>query len=638
MPKDFTQDIFTGTPNDDLFSGTPGNDTFKGRDGLDTVIFSGSVGGYRISLVNGKIKVVDIDSSDGDTGTDLLSSIELLRFAEGDFSTRILSSTTQDEWLVNTHTAGAQYGAEVTALSDGGYVITWTSVGQDGSDDGVYAQRYDAAGARMGGEFKVNTTTVNSQLSPAITALAGGGFVIAWVGDATNGSAAGAIYLQQYNASGAAVGAEYKIDAATVDDNWQLSIDGMADGGFIVTWTSYFSPSGNAYFQRFGAGGGSGEPTLISADSGMSDVTTLENGDYVLSWITSGGESGLSINSQLYGAAGNLLGSQNQIDVSASSQFSYSTTALEDGGYLTAWISNDGDNGTRIHTQRYDASGTEAGNETVIEAGGPYQHVSSPTVAGLKNGGYVLAWQTDLGLGSGDDVYVQVFNENGAKVGDEIRVNKVADGAQWFPSIATLENGNFVITWQDSADDEWNIEAQQFNPDAIPYAQGMEITGTAENDIINCDAGTQKMHGLVGRDTLAGGAGSDTILGGSGNDTLTGGAGIDTFVFDTSIPGGSRIRNSDLITDFSTQDVIRLDVNVFSQLYDQADARLLAKHFRANATGSAVDGNDYILYNTATGALFYDADGNGAGEKLQFAVIGESIHPTLTAADFFVGF
>jgi Ca2+-binding RTX toxin-like protein len=51
-----------------------------------------------------------------------------------------------------------------------------------------------------------------------------------------------------------------------------------------------------------------------------------------------------------------------------------------------------------------------------------------------------------------------------------------------------------------------------------------------------------------------------------------------------------------------------------------------------NAT--ALDSNDHIIYNNNTGALFYDADGNGVGAAVKIALIGN--HAALTAADFLV--
>ena len=71
----------------------------------------------------------------------------------------------------------------MTALNDGGFVVTWMSNNQDGSDWGIYGQRYAADGAPSGNEFLINNHTQYSQYEPSVTALADGGFVVAWQSD-----------------------------------------------------------------------------------------------------------------------------------------------------------------------------------------------------------------------------------------------------------------------------------------------------------------------------------------------------------------------------------------------------------------------------------------------------------------------
>ena len=76
----------------------------------------------------------------GDEGTDTNSGIETFRFADGDIH------NSPEEFRVNTYLLGTQYNTSITALTDGGYVVSWESLGQDGSENGIYAQRYDING------------------------------------------------------------------------------------------------------------------------------------------------------------------------------------------------------------------------------------------------------------------------------------------------------------------------------------------------------------------------------------------------------------------------------------------------------------------------------------------------------------
>ena len=138
--------------------------------------------------------------------------------------------------------------------------------------------------------------------------------------------------------------------------------------------------------------------------------------------------------------------------------------------------------------------------------------------------------------------------------------------------------------------------------------------------------GVDNLLGGAGADRLVGGAGNDTLNGGLRNDVLTGGLNNDLFVFNTALAG-----NKDTITDYyAPQDTFRLENAIFTRLGAGVHA-LNPLFFKA---GAATDANDYILYNKASGALFYDVNGNGAGGAIQFALLTN--HPTLTAADFYV--
>jgi Ca2+-binding RTX toxin-like protein len=131
-------------------------------------------------------------------------------------------------------------------------------------------------------------------------------------------------------------------------------------------------------------------------------------------------------------------------------------------------------------------------------------------------------------------------------------------------------------------------------------------------------------------DVIVGGAGDDTLNGGLGKDTLTGGAGADRFDFSAAL---SAAANVDTITDFATgTDSIGLD----SDLLGLAEGALEEGAFISGAgRTTAADAGDRIIYNTTTGALYFDADGAGGVAAIQFATLTGS-PDALTAADFAV--
>ncbi len=132
--------------------------------------------------------------------------------------------------------------------------------------------------------------------------------------------------------------------------------------------------------------------------------------------------------------------------------------------------------------------------------------------------------------------------------------------------------------------------------------------------------------------TIIGNGGNNTLNGGGGNDTLTGGLGQDIFRFDTAL---SATTNLDTISDFNlVDDTIQLENAIFAKFLSTGS--IDPTTLRAGADfKTAADSNDYLIYNTTNGALYYDADGSGtASAAIKFATL--TTHPTLTAADFVI--
>jgi Ca2+-binding RTX toxin-like protein len=161
-------------------------------------------------------------------------------------------------------------------------------------------------------------------------------------------------------------------------------------------------------------------------------------------------------------------------------------------------------------------------------------------------------------------------------------------------------------------------------------AAANSLVGGDGNDILSGGDGSDTLSGGNGNDQLGGGNGNDILTGGAGNDILTGNAGLDTFRFSSALNGST---NVDRLPDFSVvDDRLELENAVFTKL--ATTGVLSASFFRANTSGTASDGNDYVLYETDTGKLFYDADGSGAGLKVLVATLTGM--PVLSAADIFV--
>ena len=157
------------------------------------------------------------------------------------------------------------------------------------------------------------------------------------------------------------------------------------------------------------------------------------------------------------------------------------------------------------------------------------------------------------------------------------------------------------------------------------------------NDAFGTAPGTQDINlefriitGTNGDDLLIGSTVNDALLGGDGNDIMSGREGRDIFVFDTS---PDSITNRDTIEDFTSgEDLIGLDSSIFSGL--GTGGILSPENFLANVSGLSSDENDYLLYNTTTGALLFDADGNGEGAAVEFAILTNKVE--INSNDFMI--
>ncbi len=155
------------------------------------------------------------------------------------------------EFRVNTYTAGDQEFSSVGVDGSGNFVVTWSSNGQDGGGYGVYGQRFAAGGAKVGGEFRVNTWTADNQEYAQVAVDTAGNFTVVWASNNQDGAGWSA-RAQQYSAAGTPIGSEFRITTyiSTSQQYPCVALDGL--GHVVVAWYGNHGtdPSG-VYFQRY---------------------------------------------------------------------------------------------------------------------------------------------------------------------------------------------------------------------------------------------------------------------------------------------------------------------------------------------------------------------------------------------------
>jgi len=328
------------------------------------------------------------------------------------------AATDHPEFLVNTWTTYSQGYPRVASFSDEGFLVVWQSWTQDGSDFGVYGQRFDKDGNKVGLEFQVNTWTTGDQQYPSVAALSDGEFVVVWESVGQDGSGYG-VYGQRFDKNGNKVGLEFEVNTWTTGDQRYPSVAALSDGGFVVVWESVGQDRNGycVYGQRFDKNGGKVGPEF--------QVNTYTTGDQQHPFITS-----------------------------------ISDKSISDNGFIVVWQSGcnspgctpqDG-SGYGVYGQRFDKNGGKLGDEFRVNTW-TIDCQWFPSIASLADGGFVVVWESVGQDGDGYGVYGQKFDKDGKEVGSEFQVNTWTIDYQWFPSIASLAKGGFVVVWQSLGQD-----------------------------------------------------------------------------------------------------------------------------------------------------------------------------------------
>jgi len=296
----------------------------------------------------------------------------------------------------------------IASLDSGGFVATWIKSGR------VWARLFDGQGKALSGDFEVDSGSSHVRLWPEVSGLTDGGFIVTWTSDLQDGSLKG-VYAQRFDSAGNMSGSEFRVNLRTEGDQQASSVAGMEDGGFVIVWTAQYQPGGNFYdicAQRYDAEGISqGTEFIVNsynrATQTSASVAGLADGGFVIAWISEGVDGNgneYGISAQRYDAPGNRVGGEFLVNSHvAGNQMEPSITAMTDGGFVISWQSEGQDgSGYGVYAQRYDAEGKPLRAFAGLDITGDS---SSQSLAGLATGDRIDGREGDDTLSGldGDD-------------------------------------------------------------------------------------------------------------------------------------------------------------------------------------------------------------------------------------------
>jgi hypothetical protein len=300
---------------------------------------------------------------------------------------------------------------------DGDFVIAWVSASQDGSSNGVFARRFNATGAGQAVEFQVNTVTLNDQSGVTVAVQGDGDFLIAWGSSFQDGNDIG-VFARRFDSAGAALASEFQVNAYTSSRQAEASAAVNADGDFVIVWSSNGQDGSHygVFGRRFDA---SGAPqatefqvnTYVYLAQSHPDVDLNGPGDFVVAWSSSHQDIGAyGVFGQRFDSAGTPQAAEFQINsYVTSSQLRSEVVLQNNGGVIASWQSLGQDGSANgIFARRFSAANLPLATEFQVNT---YTSDSQFGVAidADAEGDFVIAWQSNGQDSSGGGVFAQRF-------------------------------------------------------------------------------------------------------------------------------------------------------------------------------------------------------------------------------------
>ncbi|WP_243375599.1 cadherin domain-containing protein, partial [Microvirga solisilvae] len=400
------------------------------------------------------------------------------------------------QFRVNSTAVGTQRSPEVTILKDGKFVVTWEdlggapAVGIDirarifNADGSVYDR--DGNGLKDDPDFVVNTLTSGNQITPTITALSNGGFIVAYQSPQSFDEN---ILAQEYNSSGVPQGSEIRLNLSTANPQRLPVIAGLSGDRYVALWV----------------------------DNGPTDDVGI-----------------YTIRGRIMSAGGTAVSGEFLVPSSRGSKQDIAVTELADGKFVVSWThfvsfdTNGGSDGSgaSVKAQIFNADGTMYRGEFLVNT--PTEGFQKqPSITALPDGGFAVAY-IDSSTGQ-SQIRLALFDKEGGRSLEDIFVGP-PPGASISSKVVvrTLADGRLFVSWDESStsrtDDVVGVRGQIVDPRSV----AVNLTGTNGSDDYYGTVYSDKLDGGDSADKLHGDLGNDTLIGGKGGDTLDGGrAGVD---------------------------------------------------------------------------------------------------------------
>ena len=453
------------------------------------------------------------------------------------------------------------------------------------------------------------------------------------------------------------MGNEFRIN--TYQDNWQRSSNVLAlrDGGFVVTWESYFNnyddgPVTTYVAAQFYDANGlpvGGEKIMRALDGGHSgdpQLTQLANGNIVFTWIENPDDAIFTgdsyIAGQVFSADGTAVSSAFRVDtVPSTGAVLPSVVAAGDGGFVVTYGASTGTSlFDEVYYRSYSAAGVPSGPARVMNTvSNEFDEIATETVA-LSNGNSIAIWNSEAAIDDGtldgrNQIRATIFRPDGTVLRGDFglapHIGGAGDDENFGYDVTATGGGGFAIAnldWADTGEAGTQTIFMQFFG-ATGQALGGDLPVYTSDEVVG-DIQIARLatgqfvvvwdqypeDGAAGRDVMA------RVL--SANGTPVSAAfvvGINADGYDTQEDAAvAALAGGGFVVTYNSESIDIDDEGVAGRIFGRGTAG--ANTLAVDATGvmSGLGGNDIITGDTRANALYGD-DGNdrltaGAGNDI----------------------
>lgn len=316
------------------------------------------------------------------------------------------------EFQVNTYTTNDQYSAAVASDSSGNFVVVWGGAGLP--TFGLFGQRFDSTGAALGTELQVNTYTSGSSVNPSVASDASGKFVVVWEDQYAHDGSNSGVFGQRFDSTGASLGTEFQVNTYTTGFQRSPDIASDPSGNFVVVWSSLYQDGffDGVFAQRFDSSGAAAGTefqvnTYTTHNQRDAHVATDSSGNFVVTWASTNQFGPQAVIGQRFDSAGSAVGTEFHVNTTPPVD-NAGLASDASGNFVVTYDGNDGFS-YGVFGQLFASTGSKLGNEFLVNTTTFGQQVGGAVVR-APAGDFVVVWQSTYFDGSSIGVAGQQFS------------------------------------------------------------------------------------------------------------------------------------------------------------------------------------------------------------------------------------